>query len=263
MKKIIFHSSLLWVASIALSLTVRAQKIRSMSIIDDSSSRPVRTVIICKDGPLYNITLVEDKVLELSVDGRKVPADSFYVYDALIKRIVVQMKRDRVQAKLDQEQAMKDQVQAERDQVQAMRDQVQSAKDQQQAVRDKMQAERDQDQGGQDRIQAQKDKQQAERDQAQAQRDKMQAERDQQQAVRDREQAQRDIKFAEEDKVLLKGLIGEVIKDGLAPDEKSVGSVYLDEYEFVLNGKKQSGEIFTKYKGKFLGGRHSTISFHR
>jgi hypothetical protein len=288
MKKIIFHSSLLWLAFIAFTLTIRAQKTgrtdnsyRFMQIKNDSSYNPVRTFVIYRDESLYNITMEGNKVLELSIDGRKLPADSFRVYDPLIRKISEQIKRDREQAVRDQEQAVRDREQAVRDRAQAVKDQEQAQRDklqaerdveqaqrdkiqaEQEAVRDKMQAERDQEQAGQDRIQAQKDKQQAERDMVQAQKDKMQAERDQLQAVRDREQAQRDIKFAEEDRAMLKALISDVVKDGLAPDEKSVNEVRLDEYEFILNGKKQSDELFKKYKDKYMKTPTSRFSFHR
>lgn len=242
MQKIIVHSSLLWLAFIAFTLTARAQKTGStnnsyqfMQIHDDSSYNPVRTFIIYKNESLYNITMAEGKVLELSINGRKLPADSFYVYDPLIRKIAAQIKRDREQALRDQEQA----------------------------VRDKLQAERDQAQAGRDRIQAQKDKQQAERDMAQAQRDKLQAERDKLQAERDKEQAQRDKIFAEEDRAMLKALVNDVVKDGLAPDEKSVNEVRLDEYEFILNGKKQSDEVFKKYRDKYMKAPGTRFSFHR
>jgi hypothetical protein len=242
MQKIIVHSSLLWLAFIAFTLTARAQKTgqtnnsfqsRSnmgtfMQVNDDSSYNPVRTFIIYRHESLYNITMAEDKVLELSIDGRKLPADSFHVYDPLIRKITEQIKRDRAQALRDQEQAGLDRMQAQRDKQQAERDVIQ-------AQRDKVQAELDQ----------------------------VQAERDVQQAIRDKEQAERDVKRAEEDRAMLKALINDVVKDGLAPDEKSVNEVRLDEYEFILNGKKQSDEIFKKYKDKYMKTPTSRFSFHR
>jgi hypothetical protein len=43
-----------------------------------------------------------------------------------------------------------------------------------------------------------------------------------------------------------------VVKDGLAPDEKSVTSLYLDENEFLVNGKSQPEDVRKKYQKKFV-----------
>ena len=51
--------------------------------------------------------------------------------------------------------------------------------------------------------------------------DKRQAEQDMQQAAHDKVQAEKDKRQAEEDKALVKSLMAEVVKEGLARDEKS------------------------------------------
>ena len=277
MQKIIVHSSLLWLAFIAFTLTTRAQKTGRtdnsfqsrgnmgsfMQISEDSSYNPVRTFVIYRNESLYNITMAEGKVLELSIDGRKLPADSFHVYDPLIKRISEQIKRDREQALRDKEQAVRDQEQAVRDLEQASKDRGQAQRDKEQAERDVMQAQRNQEEALKDQQQALRNQAQAMRDQAQAGRDRTQAERDEQQAMRDQAQAKRDARQAEEDAAMFKGLISEVIKDGLAPDEKSVVSMHLDDFEFILNGKKQSDAIHKKYKDKYLKTPDSSYSYRR
>ena len=288
MQKIINRSSLLWLTCLVFSLTVRAQKGKPayqsthsysngstfLCVNDDSSYTPMRTLIVYKDGPLYNITMAGNKVLDLSVNGRTIPPDSFYVYDAMIKKLNEQIKKDRIQAKLDQEQAIKDQGQAILDHEQAMRDQAQAMRDQEQAGRDKIQAEMDKVQAQREKIQAERDrseaeegsreaKEEAERDRVEAERDRIEARRDKVQAERDQEQAKRDKIQAEEDEAIFKSIIREVVKDGLAPDEKSVTSLYFDKDELIVNGKKPSDELQKKYRAKFLIRPGYSISYRR
>ena len=307
MKKTILHGGL-WLSFLVVALTVRAQKedgvthtARSyynggdfLCVDDDSSYNPARTLIIYKHGPLYNITMVQDKVLDLSVDGRKIPTDSFYVYQPLIKKLTDQIKKDRTQAKLDREQAFRDQDQAVQDQKQAMRDQEQAMRDQEQAMRDRKQAMKDQESAMKDQArakleaeiaqreaideqvrakrdaeQARRDAEEAEKDVLQAQRDRIQASQDAEQAVRDREQAVRDRKQAErdrvqaeEDRAIMKSMFSELVKDGIVPNEKSITSVFLNEYVLAVNGKKQPDEVFKKYKDKFVVRQGFTISYN-
>ncbi|HWK04144.1 MAG TPA: hypothetical protein VNS58_10965 [Puia sp.] len=232
---------------------------------EDSSVSPVQTVITYKNGPTYHIRMVDDKVIELLVNDRKIPADSFYVYDNLTKKLALQIKADKSQAKLDKEQAEKDTIQAEKDELQTKEDRVQAERDLQQekldveqAIRDKQQAERDQVEAriekaaaeqereaearemAQDREQAARDQAQAVEDRKQAERDRAQAVTDRAQAVEDRKQADRDRKQAAEDRAILKKLISEIIREGLVPDEKSLHSLSLDEDGFFINDKQQS-----------------------
>jgi hypothetical protein len=107
-----------------------------------------------------------------------------------------------------------------------------------------------------------RDKQQAERDAQQAARDREQSGRDREQAGRDAEQAKRDKIQAEEDRALVKSLKAEAVREGLAPDEKSVRSLILDESVFYVNGKKQSDELQQKFKAKFIKKEGYSIHFH-
>lgn len=249
---------------------------------EDSSMNPPQTVITYKNDALYHIRMVDDKVIDLSIDGRKIPADSFYVYENLTRKLATQIKADKAQAKLDKEQAEKDQLQARRDQEQAEKDEIQAKKDQMQADEDRQQAKRDAEQAERDKLEAEKDhegameaKQQAEQDRQQADRDRAQADRDRAQADRDREQSERDRKQAVEDRIqaakdrkqaaedraMTERLINEVIKEGLVPDRKSLRSLTLDEDGFIINGRQQSEELHKKFREKFLPKAKSVISF--
>jgi len=255
-----------------------------MSINVDSSTTPPQIIATYKSDALYNMTISQGQLTSLYINGKLMPSDSFYLYDGLVKRIIDQMRRDSVQAirdkeqaGRDQEQAVRDKKQADRDAEQAVRDREQAERDAQQAVRDKGQAEkeaidakmeterdarqavadrnqaaRDREQATRDREQAARDRQQAMRDDEQVIRDKKQAELDMQQAVRDKEQAVRDKKQAEEDRALLKSLLADVVKEGLAPDEKSIDSLVLDGTVFFVNGKRQSDELQKKFEQKYI-----------
>ncbi|HVU57377.1 MAG TPA: hypothetical protein VHD83_20080 [Puia sp.] len=248
-----------------------------MNIDVDSSTTPPQIIATYKSDALYNMTISQGRLTSLYINGKLMPADSFYQYDGLVKRIIDQMRRDSIQAikdkeqaERDEEQAVRDKKQAERDGEQALRDKKQAEEDAEQAIRDKRQAERDAAQAVRDKEQAEKEaidaKIEAERDVRQAQADRKQAERDRQQAMRDNEQAirdkkqaeldmqqaLRDKKQAEEDRALLKALLADVVKEGLAPDEKSIVSLTLDGDVFFVNGKKQSDDVQKKFAEKYI-----------
>jgi hypothetical protein len=255
-----------------------------MNIDVDSSTTPPQIIATYKSDALYNMTISQGRLTSLYINGKLIPADSFYQYDGLVKRIIDQMKRDSVQAIRDREQAGRDKEQAERDEAQAVRDKQQAERDQEQALRDKKQAENDAEQAMQDKIQAERDAKQAARDKVQAEkeaidakveaerdarqaladrkqaiRDRQQAQQDAEQAIRDKKQAELDMKQAildkkqaEEDRALLKSLLTDVVKEGLAPDEKSIVSLTLDGTVFFVNGKKQSDELQKKFAEKYV-----------
>ncbi|MBN8855075.1 MAG: hypothetical protein BGO55_25300 [Sphingobacteriales bacterium 50-39] len=206
-----------------------------MNIDVDSSATPPRIIATYKSDTLYNLIISQGRLTSLYINGKLIPSDSFYLYDGLVKRIVDQMRRDSVQAIRDKEQA-------ERDEEQAIRDKKQAERDAEQAEKEAIDA----------RMEAERDARQAQADREQAVRDKKQAELDMQQAVRDKEQAVRDRKRAEEDKALLKSLLADVVKEGLAPDEKSIVSLVLDGSVFFVNGKKQSDELQKKFEQKYI-----------
>jgi hypothetical protein len=241
-----------------------------MNIDVDSSTTPPQIIATYKSDALYNMTISQGRLTSLYINGKQISADSFYLYDGLVKRIIDQMRRDSAQAVRDREQAVRDKAQAEKDREQAIRDKQQAERDAEQAVRNKKQAEDDAQQAARDKAQAERDAKQAFRDKTQADKEaldaKMEAERDakqalldrdqalrdKQQAERDQEQALRDKKQAEEDRALLKSLLTDVVKEGLAPDEKSIISLTLDGTVFFVNGKKQSDELQKKFAEKYV-----------
>jgi hypothetical protein len=196
------------------------------------------------DGTDYEVKTVNGKIIELSVDDKKIAPADFGKYTSVVSAIRRQIKEDRIQARKDQQQGQRDQEQAKRDQEQAKRDQEEAGKEQVQAERDQEQAKRDQEQ-------AVRDQEQAKRDQEQAQRDQEDAKRDQEQAQRDQVQAKHDQEEAAEDQHQLKLMVSELVSDGILSNENALHSLRMNADEMIVNGKKMTDTVFNKYKQKF------------
>lgn len=230
--------------------------------IQESVGNQGESIINYKNGQeRYTIRMLNDKVSELYINDKKIPADSIYLYKEEIDKINEQIKKDRARAEEDRKQAGLDRKQAEKDRAQAQEDRKQAEKDREQAEKDRAQAEKERVRYKADQGQYELNKKQAEKDREQAEKDRQQAEKDRQQALKDRAQAELDRKQAEEDRAIVKSLIAELVKQNIVSDEKSVTSVRLNNDEFYVNGKKQSEELHTKFKAAFLKKRGYSISF--
>lgn len=246
-----------------------------MNVESDSAGDPNKHITLYRNGDVYRIKLVKEKITEMYIDDKKVPEEDFPKYSSLVKEILEQLKRDeeqaardREQAERDREQADRDRLQAEKDRQQAERDRLQAEKDReqaehdrQQADRDRIQAEKDRHQAERDRIQADKDREQAENDRRQADRDRQQAERDRQQADKDRAQAEIDRKQAEEDRKLLAAFIDDLIKEKVVGSKNELFVVQLSDESLIVNDKKQPAELHQKFKTRYLKTPGSRFTF--
>ncbi|MBE7170370.1 MAG: DUF1003 domain-containing protein [Williamsia sp.] len=101
----------------------------------------------------------------------------------------------------------------------------------------------------------------AEKDRAQWERDREQAKKDRAQAELDREQAAKDRRQTEEDRKLLDAMIDELIKEKLIENRAALTSLAPDDTKLVVNGKAQPGSLHTRFKGKYLKGKHNHLNF--
>jgi colicin import membrane protein len=260
---------------IGISAVAKAQTSRP----DSAKTAGKETLTTYQQGHVYDIMLVNDKIIGLEVDNKRIEAADFHRYDSVIRAIKADMKedndreqedraqekrdweqaqRDQEQAQRDREQAVKDRAQgeqdrkqAERDQEQAVKDREQARQDQQQSVQDREQGDRDREQGEHDRKEGERDRKEGERDREQGDRDREQGQRDREQGQRDREQGERDRKEAELERRMMRELLDDLVTEKIAPDVKSIYSVILTDSELVVNDKKQSLQLQQKIKDKY------------
>lgn len=238
-KNVLNYTMAFYTAALLAALFCNA---KSYAQDGDGPSKTTSGIITYQDDAhLYNIRMAGDKILDLSVDNRKIPPDSFYVYRKTIEKIMAQTKKDKMMA--------------EQDRIRAMKDREEATKDQEQAEKDKLRAEKDQAQAEQDRVLSARDREQAEKDKVEAEIAKAQAKNDEQ-------QARIDAKHAEEDRKVMKKIIGELISQQIIPDENSLHSLLFNDHELIVNGKLQPEEIFEKFKTKFPLPPGYGISFH-
>jgi bla regulator protein BlaR1 len=265
-------------------------ELRSINVTGTGTpAEPQQLTVQDAQGKTYSIKRSGQKVVEMYVDGQKVPDQEIADYTELIERVDEQIARDgelahldRMQAVLDAQQVQTDRMQAERDAAQAITDREQAKRDAEQAERDRAQALNDAGQARQDAEQARQDAAQAERDRtqaisdaAQAERDRTrarddaaQAERDRTQAISDAAQAERaaqqarqDAAQAERDRQLMDNLVKDLVQDNLVKGKASLWSFRLSYTSMEVNGKTVPEELARKYREKYLDDRDRTIIF--
>ena len=238
-------TNILLLAALLGTSAVYAQHTKIVNTVQNRNTKDDHMSITTDwKGARYQIEMVDDKLTELTVDGKKIPAAEWANYDAVIKEIMVQVEKDRAQAEKDRIQADKDRAQADRDREHAMRDRDRSELDREQAMKDKVQAEKDRELANRDRAHADQAR-------AQAMKDRAQAERDREQAAKDRLQADKDRAEAAEDRKQMKAMVSELVCDKIIPDEKSLNDMTFTSDAMTVNGKKMDDATFKKYKTKY------------
>ena len=269
MKKFTLIFSITLMTTAYAVTTAQAQK-KTGSFTSYTNDNDIEEINTYLDDKSYRMRLEHDKLVELYIDNKKIPAAEWPKYESMIQRLKEQMKKDRAQAEKDRIQAGKDRLQAEKDRAQAELDRQQAARDRIQADKDRARADLDRQQGDRDRSQAEKDRanaeldrQQAEKDRAQADKDRQQAQQDRIQAEKDRAQADIDRKKADADRKLVQSLVEDLVTQKILADKNEDYSIQLSDKSLVVNGKEQPATIHQQLKAKYLKDTSKNISIQR
>jgi colicin import membrane protein len=226
---------------------------------DSLPTKGKENLSIYDQGHVYDILTVDDKMVSLQVDNKRIEPADFHRYDSVLHAIKSDMREDEAHEAEDREEERRDREQEKRDREQEMRDREQAVRDReqerQQAQRDREQEIRDREQEKkereQEKIERQQEQQQAQREREQGERDREQGLHDREQGQRDREQGERDRKEAEEERRLMREFLDDLVTEKVTPDVKSINSMTLTETELIVNDKKQSPELQQKMKAKY------------
>jgi len=227
------------------------------SDIDKSAGR--ETIVLKTGGNEYKVVKLNDEIAYLVVNDEKIPKDKMGDYSDLLKKINAQLERMKEEQKIrDKEQEQRNAEQAIRNKEQEQRNAEQVIRNKQQEQRNAEQAERNEEQEKRNAQQVQQNEEQKRRDAEQLIRNKEQEQRNAEQVIRNKEQEQRNAeqvirnKQQEQRNAELKKLITDLIDDNIIKEKKGLSSFSLSDDEFIVNGVKQSPEIFKKYKAKYL-----------
>lgn len=257
MKQTFFAAPALLVALIVMACTTQAQ----VKTEDNKTALPASINISAvntnegdemelnykQDGHRYKVRLNGSRIMELQVDGKKIPEVDHHTYEPGIRKILDQVEKDRKQADLDRAEMEKHRQQAtkDREQVNQMREQVQ----------------KEREETAMHRAQADKDRERANEERKQADRERGQASLAREQAEKDRARAAVDREKAAEDRRQMEAMVEELLNDKLIADRESLTSLELDAVKLVVNGKEQPAALHQRYKQKYLKDPHRRLQY--
>lgn len=261
----------------------------------DENGQRVEKVESELDDKLYRITLVDEKMTELYVDGEKIPAANWNKYSDAISVIRQEMKeqakrnaeqevRNKEQEKRNAEQALLNEEQAKKNAEQAVRNQEQEKRNAEQVLRNKAQEKRNaelvlrnKEQEKRNAEQAELNEEQAKKNAGQAVRNQEQEKRNAEQVMRNKEQEKRNAEQAQRNELqakkneeqaranaqMIKEITEDLVNDKIIPDTSSLREVKLNEFGMSVNGVKQPENVFKKYREKYSKFYQGDFSYSR
>jgi bla regulator protein blaR1 len=232
-----------------------------------------KTTTIIK-GKKYTMVTENNKVSELYVNGKKVPAEEMDGYKNITDKITEQQRQDmesaeedmaqaaveQAQAKIEMEQADVELAQAKIEMEQAQKEMQTNQEDAKTAMEDskaamaeaKIEMEQAQEQMKQDMAQAKVAMQQAKREMARSKKEMEQSARVMEQSKRDMEQSE----------ILQQKIIGDFIKEGIIKDKADLSSYQLNNEALIVNGVKQPDAVYKKFKSKYVKSSKWVITYN-
>jgi colicin import membrane protein len=235
--------------------------------------------------------LVNDKMTELFVDEKQIPAADWNKYSDIITAVREQIKENKLQAIRNQQQAVRNQEQAVRNeeqakrneeqavrnqeqekknaeqairnQEQAVRNEEQVKKNQEQAVRNEEQQQKNREQVARDTVQMARNREQAVRNEEQAKRNQEQIVRNQEQAARNEQQAKRNKEQAEENEKFMKDMTADLVSDKIVSSESDLHELIVNDHEMIVNGVKQPDAVYQRYSRKYSRFSEGNFTYSR
>jgi colicin import membrane protein len=266
--------------------------------VHSENGKQVEEMEIWTHDRLYKAKLVNDQLTALSIDGKDIPESDWNKYSDDIAAIKEQIKQNRIQAKKNEEQARLNEIQAKKNQEQEKLNEIQAKKNEEQAARNEEQGKmnriqeeknaeqaiRNKEQDKRNEEQAQKNAEQAKLNQTQQEKDREQVDRNKEQVARNEEQAKRNEIQAKKNQEqarlneiqgkkneeqarlneeFIKSVTMDLVADKIIPDADSLKELTFNDNEMIVNGVKQSAEIYQKYIHKYSGFVKGNFNFSR
>ena len=212
-----FKKNLLIAVVLLLSTASMAQNVSRSTIRTNNNGKSVE------------MTLQDDKLTSLTIDGNKIPSSEWKKYDELVSSTIANVKVDNARAQKDSERAAKDQLAA--------------AKDRENAAADMKNAREDLRSAEQDRVRASAD---------------------QVRAAQDRARAKDDTERAAVERKMINSMIGDLVSDHIIKDGASLHDLEITETSLIVNTIKQPDAVFKRYIAKYgnKAGRKFNYHFH-
>jgi colicin import membrane protein len=229
---------------------------RSFDYVNSDDGNRTEKVQTEYKGKVYFLKLVNDKMVELTVDGEKIPEAEWNKYSdgvaSIREEMRLQRERNKEQAKRNAEQAVRNEQQAKLNAEQRVRNDEQAKRNQEQARQNEIQNQKNAEQVVRNQEQAKLNAEQAKRNEQQDKLNAEQAVRNKEQAERNAVQAKKNEEQARANEQMMKEITEDLVSDKIIPDTNSLKEIRINEFGMSVNGVRQPDEVFKKYRKIFM-----------